>query len=431
MQTFILNRIGMILNHTGTAFKQMGTPEKAAIIATIAIVAACLLFLAMAVVRRLYNGHRYRVLDDLRAGQLIAIRNYIKTKHPDMESFRARPGSRKWVALEDTLFSLAEDETNRIIVRQFFEQLGYVEHYLKDLNSRRVITRASAIAKLGRMGNSRTAEALLAMLETSDPEIVAVTVRAIAKTGNASTLIKLMNKIPVLLEKNLIAKKTIDSSLIAASSRITPVLLDFGKTCSNATLIASILSVLSSFPVDRDVYDFAVSHFCHPDAEVRAKAARLVMFCEEKVGILHESALLPLLKDPVWFVRLHALRSLGNRKQEKYIPEIFSLVFDEKWQVRNEAAINLTLLGKEAIDAFLWLLKSDDEYIVASICEEIEKTNFVDVLLGIMTSPQQSDTSQKAKEILTIMVSRGFSSPLGEFAKTLGAGTYPKRQEAS
>ena len=38
-------------------------------------------------------------------------------------------------------FLSGEDETNRIIVRQFFEQLGYVEHYLKDLNSRRVITR--------------------------------------------------------------------------------------------------------------------------------------------------------------------------------------------------------------------------------------------------------------------------------------------------
>lgn len=59
MQTFILNRIGTILNHTGTAFKQMGTPEKAAIIATIAIVAACLLFLAMA----LSSGDSIMVID--------------------------------------------------------------------------------------------------------------------------------------------------------------------------------------------------------------------------------------------------------------------------------------------------------------------------------------------------------------------------------
>jgi len=78
----------------------------------------------------------------------------------------------------------------------------------------------------------------------------------------------------------------------------------------------------------------------------------------------------------------------------------------------------LTFLGKEAIDTFLSLLKSNDEYVTASICEEIEKTGYVDILLGLVKDRQDPDAS-KAKEILTIMVKNNFTSPLGDFARSI------------
>ena len=408
-------------NYLVAAYKQMGTTEIVAIASTIVIILLCLTFLILAIARRLYNARRYRILDDLRATQSASLKTFIdKNVAPGqyMSQFWARPGSLKWIALEDVLFSLAEDEANRPTVSFLFEQLRYIDYYSRMAKTRKNISRAAAIAKLGRMGNSTTAQQLLAMLDTRNIDTIAVTVRAIAKTGDAPILAKLIKKIPELLERNLVSKKTVDSSFIAAGPRVTSILAQFGNTCESPAMTASILGILNSFPVNREVYDLAASHVGHPDPEVRSKAVKLILPCEEKLGILHETVLLPLLRDPVWFVRLQAVRTLGNRKRKEYASEIASLVLDEKWQIRNEASIALTFLGKEAIDTFLSLLKSNDEYVTASICEEIEKTGYVDILLGLVKDRQDPDAS-KAKEILTIMVKNNFTSPLGDFARSI------------
>ena len=384
------------------------------------VIAFCLLFLSMAVVRRLYNSHKYRVMDDIRSKYLSEINNCINAKTSlarYVSSFQADPGSKKWIAIEDNLFSLINNASSHDIACQLFEKLGYVDYYIKVLNSRKVIARASAVAKLGRMESSRSAEPLLAMLDTENPEIIAVTVRALGKIGDTSVLLKLMNKLPALLNKDLVTKKTIDSSFVSAGPRITPILLKYGKTCKDKDMIASLLGVLSALPVSREVYDFAVSHLGHADPEVRTRALKVIAPCEKELGILHEGVLPPLLKDPVWFVRLQAVRTLGSQQQKENAQAIASLLLDEKWQVRNAAAIALTLLGEGAIDVFWTLLNSNDRYAKESVCEEMQKSNFVDILLELLTNSQGTNVV-KAREILTVMAACGFSSPLKEFVAT-------------
>lgn len=401
-------------------FKTMKLTEIALIIMIVVVIAFCLLFLSMAVVRRLYNAHKYRVMDDLRRKCLSELHNYIDAKtsmNRYVKHFQEQPGSKKWIATEDNLFSLINDTNSHDIACQLFEQLGYVDYYIKVLNSRKVIARAAAVSKLGRMESSRSAGPLLVMLDTENPEIIALTVRALGKIGDTAVLLKLMNKLPALLNKDLVTKKTIDSSLVAAGPRITPILLGYGKTCKDKGMIASLLGILSAFPVNREVYDFAVSHLAHTDPEVRTKALKVIAPCEKELGILHEGVLPPLLKDPVWFVRLQAVRTLGSQQQKENSQAIANLLLDEKWQVRNAAAIALTLLGEGAIDAFWTLLKSNDRYAKESVCEEMQKSNFVDILLELLTNSQGTNVV-KAREILTVMAACGFSSPLKEFVAT-------------
>lgn len=401
-------------------FKTMKLTEIALIIMIVVVIAFCLLFLSMAVVRRLYNAHKYRVMDDLRRKCLSELHNYIDAKtsmNRYVKHFQEQPGSKKWIATEDNLFSLINDTNSHDIACQLFEQLGYVDYYIKVLNSRKVIARAAAVSKLGRMESSRSAGPLLVMLDTENPEIIALTVRALGKIGDTAVLLKLMNKLPALLNKDLVTKKTIDSSLVAAGPRITPILLGYGKTCKDKGMIASLLGILSAFPVNREVYDFAVSHLAHTDPEVRTKALKVIAPCEKELGILHEGVLPPLLKDPVWFVRLQAVRTLGSQQQKENSQAIANLLLDEKWHVRNAAAMALTLLGEGAIDAFWTLLKSNDRYAKESVCEEMQKSNFVDILLELLTNSQGTNVV-KAREILTVMAACGFSSPLKEFVAT-------------
>jgi HEAT repeat protein len=411
----------LTLNYTIAFFKQMESTQLAAVAAMGIMTVIYLIFLILTIARRIYNAHKYRVLDTLKAKWIIELNEYINNKHTTnyLKLLQVRPGSRDWVALESSLFSLAEDETYRAIACQLFDTLKYVDYYLKRLGSHRITTRASAIAKLGKMECHRSAQALISMLNFPNHEIIAVTVRALAKAGDTSALLTFMDRLPELVKKGLVAQKTIDSSLVAAGPRITPILLEFGKRCNDPVLIASILSALSVLPVNKKVYDYAVSRVHHPDPEVRAKSLKVIMPCEEELGISHEAAVSPLLNDPVWFVRLQAVRTLGNRRKREYAPEISSLVLDQKWQVRNAAAMSLTLLGEEAIDALLPLLQSKDRYAGMSICEEIEKTGFIDLLLDWLGKPQDPNIP-KIKEILSIMAVHGFSSPLKDFVLTTG-----------
>lgn len=415
------NNIAM-LDNILDIFKGMELAEIALIIMIVIVVAFCLLLLSLAVIRRLYNARKYRVMDRLRSKYLSLLYKYINSKtsmNQHLDRFQAHPGSKKWIVIEDNLFlfSLINDTNYHDVACQLFEQLGYVDYYIKVLNSRKVIARATAIFKLGRMETPRSAKPLLAMIESENPEIISVTMHALIKAGDASILLKLLTKLPALLNKDLVTKKIIDSSLVAAGPRITPILLEYGKTCKDPGMIASLLEVLSTFPVNREVYDFAVAHLGHPDPEVRIKALKVIAPCEKALGILHEGVLPPLLKDPVWFVRLQAVRTLGRQQQKENAQAIADLVLDEKWQVRNAAAMALTLLGEGAIDAFWTLLKSNDRYAKESICEEMQKTYFVDLLLELLTNSQGTNVV-KAREILTVMAACGFSSPLKEFVAT-------------
>jgi HEAT repeat protein len=401
----------------------MELTEIALIIMIEVVVVMCLLFFSLAVIRRLYNARKYRVLDILRNKYLSLLYNYINAENPitrSLDPFQAQPGSKKWIAIEDNLFlfSLINDAKYYDVACQLFEQLGYVDYYIKALKGRNVIVLATAIFKLGRMDSPRSAKPLLTMLEFDNRDILAATVRALSKIGEASVLLQLITKLPELLNKSLITKKTINSSLVAGGPRMTPILLKYGETCKDPRMIASLLEVLSALPVNREVYDFAVSHLGHPDAEVRTNAVKVIEPCEKALGILHKDVLLPLLKDPIWFIRLWAVRTLGSQQRNENAQAIASLVLDDKWQVRNAAVMALTLLGEGAIDTFLTLLKSNDQYARESVCEEIQKTYFVDLLLELLAKGREDNAAEKALKILTIMANYGFLSPLKEFVAT-------------
>lgn len=409
-----------MLNNFLDIFKGMELLEIALIIMITVVVAFCILFLSLAVIRRLYNASKYRAMDNLRSKYLSLLQNNINAKttlNRYLTLFRAQPGTMKWIAIEDTLFSLLGNDNSHDVACQLFEKLGYVDYYLKALNKRNLIDRVAAISKLGRMDIPSVAEPLLVMLDAENPEIITVAVRALCKVGDTSVLIKLMTKLPVLLNKDLVTKKTIDSSLVAAGTRLTPILLIYGKTCKDTGMIASMLGVLSALPVNREVYDFAVSHLTHPDPEVRTKALKVIAPCEKELGILHEGVISPLLEDRIWFVRLQAVRTLGSQQRKENAQDIAILVLDEKWQVRNAAALALTLLGEGAIDFFWTLLKSKDRYAKESVCEELEKTYFVDFLLELLSNSEGASVV-RAREILEVMAECGFSSPLKEFVAT-------------
>jgi hypothetical protein len=124
--------------------------------------------------------------------------------------------------------------------------------------------------------------------------------------------------------------------------------------------------------------------------------------------------IIPLLQDPVWFVRLQAIRSIRVMGNEAAAPLIGKLIYDGNWQVRNEAAQALTALGERSLDIFLDILTGSDRYAKDSICEEIEKTDYSSQLIKNLTAPD-GDLQKKSRQVLEIMHSLGFSTPLNDY----------------
>lgn len=106
-----------------------------------------------------------------------------------------------------------------------------------------------------------------------------------------------------------------------------------------------------------------------------------------------------------------AVRALGGKPADVQLKKV---LFDDNWQVRNEAALALTRLGDRSIGVFLDALTTSDGYAKESVCEEIEKTGFSDRLIKNLTAADDT-LRAKSQEILKIMQGLHYSTPLVEY----------------
>ena len=133
-------------------------------------------------------------------------------------------------------------------------------------------------------------------------------------------------------------------------------------------MIASVLEVLSHLGA-QEALPFALSQLRHTNAEVRARALKAIGTIAVDLTGFDGGQLVPSLHDSVWFVRLQAANALGNINYKKAPYELGKLLLDEKWQVRNAAAVALGKIGDASLDIFLDILNSTDLYAKQSVCE--------------------------------------------------------------
>lgn len=378
---------------------------------------AGLIFTALvsATLRRIVNSRKYRQLDKYRKAyrsqlNILLQNNAVFTK---TEDFIVPPRSSKFQAIEEVLFDFMNVNRYQDNVKVLFHRLGYVAFYENHLGSRDIITRASAIDKLGRMLSEPTVNKLVQMFKTESTEIIAVTVRALGKIKSTEALEGILIHLPMLFSKSLISQKAIITALTNFGVSAVPQLVEYGKKHSDPLILSSILEVLGNNPVDNAACLFAIEHARHDDPEVRAKALKVLGNVDTSSVTLDQNVVLPLLEDSVWFVRLQAVRALGNLYNRKAIDFIGGLLLDQNWQVRDAAALALTKFGDDSLDIFLKTLKYNDLYAKESICEEIEKTNFSALLIKNLAS-KDKDIYRKSREILHTMHALHFSTPLRE-----------------
>jgi len=383
--------------------------------------------LVVTICRRAYNARKYKKLDKQRDMHHQKLIRYLETEHvPErMEELFARPKSIKWLAIENVLLELMDEEKYARKAKELFQRLDYRTFYERKTNSNNIIRKASAIDKLGKMRSEPSTGSLIPMLDVDNTEIVAVTARSLGRIGTPEGLEAILTRMPRLLSLALVTRKTIETALKNFGMTSITTLIEFGDKYIDPGPKASILEVLSNMGA-RESLPFAAANLDHADAEVRSKALKVIGAVGTELPEPVKKKVLARLDDTVWFVRLQAAKALGNLKYEKAEDALAVRLLDENWQVRNAAAMALTMLSDKALDIFLGILESTDEYAKESICEEIEKTNYVDRLIGNMDSLDLA-IYHKSRNILMIMCSLNYSSPLTEYLKT-GANERIKKK---
>lgn len=392
--------------------------DKVFIVIIISTIAALLLLIVVlflwSIIRRVSNERKYRTLDHLRA-------LYDKKLRASLEAgdlprtqceFIAPPKSNAWMAIEDILLVLISEDEYQDEIIKLFSLLGYISFYENQMKSRNVRIRALCIDKLGKMKSEASASKLIPLLDEEDPEIVAVAVRSLSKIGGREGLQAIVVRLDEMLARSIVSSKALGMALQAFGADAIPYLVEQKAGRDNPWVVSSILEILSRLPADPRSAHLAADQLSSMDSEVRSKALK-VLGRAENVRAVHNlrELILPLLQDPVWYVRLQAIRSIRALGYEEAAASIGKLIFDQNWQVRNEAAQALIMLGERSLGIFLDVLTGADRYAKDSVCEEIEKTNFSARLIENLKGGDQR-LQEKSRRILEIMHSLGFSTPL-------------------
>jgi HEAT repeat protein len=217
---------------------------------------------------------------------------------------------------------------------------------------------------------------------------------------------------PDIFDRHLISEKTLTTALLSRDSTVTELLLGYhGPASLDSRLLSAFLEVLKVFPVDRKSYDFAIAHLGHNDPEVRVKALKLLASTQDGLILYDNTPILSLLKDPIWFVRLHAVKVLGLRRCWPAAYDMVRLTSDENWQVRSAAAAALAGLGERALVLILDILKSSDQYAKEAVCRAVSTEVFVNLLRAKIEAGNPA-TVEMVREIIALMSSLNFELPL-------------------
>lgn len=396
----------------------MESPLKIVLIIITAVVGLAILsFITASVVRRIYRGLIYRDLDRERKRYRERIKESLDggTILDKIDLLRARPGSAKWNAILEILLGSMREEHFREDVSRMFRDLGYVSYFEEKLKSDNILTRAGAIDTLAKMKSQQSTDRIIAMLGSNDPELISVSLRALGKIGREEGLSAILSRLPYLVRKSLVTRKTAEAALIQFGEEGAPQMIDSCWVHDHPKVKSILLEALSRLcPVE--ALPLAIHSLQNVNPEVKAKALKVISAIAWNLEDFDGDILIPLITDRSWFVRLNAARALGKLRCEKAAGALGGLLTDGNWQVRNATATALTSIGEKGIEIFRAVLREEDRYAKESICEEIERTNLVTRLIQHLASDEPEDRA-RSREILQTMCSLNFRTQVRDYAK--------------
>ncbi|HKB99064.1 MAG TPA: HEAT repeat domain-containing protein [Terriglobales bacterium] len=393
-------------------FRRLG-PAAFVLKAIISVIVADVLLLGFIMLRRTYRRRYFAKRD----GRLFEFRErwdaLISGEIP-YATWRTKPSDRQLVEtmVLDAFEVAGPEESGRLL--KFMRASGLVEKSISDARNHQGWRRHHALVALGRTRAPEGIPALAEGLRDRNPETRLAALRGLGQMACPEAAVEILNWVG---EAGLVVPALpLQSALVQTCAERPQVLLPYLQHAGASVreVLARVLGEVATPSLGAEVLQFAEDTL----PELRAAAARALSYMEPGLAV---NVLSELARDPIWFVRLRAIVSLGRLGHGSGTPVLLHGLNDSNRLVRLRAAEALVDLEIEMVPIFEKVIAMGDRYGLHAYLTALEnaglqaqlegeiramrrgskevKTRLLEVLRAGPTPPEQNGPQEKVSAV--------------------------------
>src|SRR6266446_2372868 len=372
----------------GSVFSKLRLPAPAAFVAKAIFVALAVdaLLLAFILLRRAYRKHYFSKRDAhvffYRQRWNALISGEIPYKTWRKKAFNR--GVIETMAL-DALEAAGPQDAAKLL--KFLRTSGLIEKRIFEARELRGWRRMRALVALGR---TRAPEGIPALAEGLRDRVVETRLAALRALGRMACPQAAEEILAWVCETGLsVPALPLQNALIQCCAERPQLLLPYVQHAEGPLreALGRVLGEVATPSLDLDLLQFVGDDL----DELRAAAARALAHSPSGLAF---DVLSELARDPIWFVRLRAIVSLGKLSDRRAIPALLRGLTDSNRLVRLRAAEALVASKTEMVPVFQQVVATGDRYGLHAYLTAVENAN----VLAKLEEELQTSTSLPADE---------------------------------
>jgi len=377
-------------------FRKLG-PAAFVLKAIVFTIVADVLLLGFILLRRTYR-RRYFARRDARQFELRQSWNDLISGTIPYATWRTKPFDCQLVEtmVLDAFEVAGPEESARLL--QFMRASGLIEKCISDARDHQGWKRHRALVALGRTRAPEAIPALAEGLRDRDLETRLAALRGLGRMACPEAAEEILHWVG---EAGLaVPALPLQSALVQSCAERPQILLPYLQHAGPAVreALGRVLGEVATASLGSELLQFADDSL----PELRAAAARALSFAEPRLAI---NVLSELVKDPMWFVRLRAIVSLGKLSQPAAIPFLLHGLSDSNRLVRLRAAEALVDFPAEMVPIFEQLIAMRDRYGLHAYLTALENAGLQARLESEIRSGKQ--VNKRTKTILLEVLRTG------------------------
>jgi HEAT repeat protein len=398
-------------------FRKLG-PAAFVVKAIVFVVVADILLLAFILLRRTYRKWYFANRD----ARMLAIRHewdaLISGEIP-YTTWRTKKSERQLIeALVLDAFEVANPEESARLLK-FMRASGLIEKRIMEARHHRGWRRHAALVALARTRAPEGIRALAEGLRDRDSETRLAALRGLGRMACPEAAQEILNWVD---DAGLVVPALpLQSALIQTCAERPQVLLPHLHHADKSVreVLGRVMGEVATPSLGSELLRFADDDL----PELRAAAARGLSFLNPGAAV---QVLSELAKDPVWFVRLRAIVSLGRLCHGTALPFLLHGLTDSNRLVRLRAAEGLVDFKAQLVQVFEMVVALQDQYGLHAYLTALENASLqTSLIAGINDNTLASRESiEMLLEVLrTGKVSAKSSAPLENITAKAAAGS--------